>query len=855
MSADEVAALPDHLAGVTVAVRPGRGETETAALAAVARRGARGALHFRDVPAEADAALAADAALLVFEPAPGEPDDLAFRLKRALAAARGRHPESRLLVAASPAQTAALHQRGLDAYVDGFIPPSTAIAAPEELLALTSGGIVVRELPRDPATAARIAGEAASLGEWFPAGLVAAGDRPLSCGGRPIAAFLNPETLDLSGVSRACPASDVVTGDIVGATAERRDVGGLSAFLLRADVAASDRFADRITVGAARALTAEEVVARHQAAATRQASAVQREIADGRLTLTFEAPTFVAPVTITSQTTVYRDGTQVDLRQRDIRVNGVALQPQRGVPRLPIIEPERAAALPLTITLTDVYRYTREADQTLEGRRCYVITFTPRRNGKSLFSGRAWIDEQTFGMVRVAAAQTGLDGPIRVSEQTDTFAPDPAGRWLLARSEIHQTYEGASIRTPIHRLLELGEHDVNPPDFIARRAAAYSSADVMLRDTPDGLRYLERPSRRPPPAAESSKPEAGRPEPDAAGRQLAAPVTHIRTVAAGVIVDPNITQPLPFAGLSYVDFDLWHTGAQFSGFFGGSYAQASFSLPSVGGSRWQIAGRGLAIGAAYNDRAFVAGREVYTRDIEQRPAQAAVWGLRPIGSRAAIRLEYDWDYTRFTRGSETDPAFVMPRNQNAHGLGASLELQRAGWHTSLWASHTRRVGWEPWGIPGSDEDVVPQSSFQRGGVGVFRTTALSPRVTTRIDGAIVTGRGLDRFSRSSFGTFDNRLHGYPSALIRYDRGAVLRTAVSWAAAPAVRLDGFADTAAVHDPGFGGGLRNYTGFGAALECPAPFGTLFSVEWGYGVRGLNADGTRGTHVLRISGYKVF
>ena len=33
------------------------------------------------------------------------------------------------------------------------------------------------------------------------------------------------------------------------------------------------------------------------------------------------------------------------------------------------------------------------------------------------------------------------------------------------------------------------------------------------------------------------------------------------------------------------------------------------------------------------------------------------------------------------------------------------------------------------------------------------------------------GRDLDRFSRFAFGTFDNRLHGYPSALVRYDRGA------------------------------------------------------------------------------------
>jgi hypothetical protein len=162
-----------------------------------------------------------------------------------------------------------------------------------------------------------------------------------------------------------------------------------------------------------------------------------------------------------------------------------------------------------------------------------------------------------------------------------------------------------------------------------------------------------------------------------------------------------------------------------------------------------------------------------------------------------------------------------------------------------------------WGIPGSDDHDPPRSSFQRFGLHLLRTAAVSPRLTTGIDGSLMAGVHLDRFSRISFGTFDNRPHGFPSALIRHDRGAVLRTALSWAepATPAVRLNRFADTAAVHDRAFGSGLRNDTGFGAALECPAPSGTLFSLEWGYGVQGRNSDGTRGTHVLRISASRVF
>ena len=51
----------------------------------------------------------------------------------------------------------------------------------------------------------------------------------------------------------------------------------------------------------------------------------------------------------------------------------------------------------------------------------------------------------------------------------------------------------------------------------------------------------------------------------------------------------------------------------------------------------------------------------------------------------------------------------------------------------------------------------------------------------------MAGTDLDRFSRFAFGTFDNRLHGYPSALVRYDRGGVVRTALAWTAAKALRI--------------------------------------------------------------------
>src|SRR5919206_305395 len=89
------------------------------------------------------------------------------------------------------------------------------------------------------------------------------------------------------------------------------------------------------------------------------------------------------------------------------------------------------------------------------------------------------------------SASTALRGPIVSSEQTDEFR-QVGTAWLLSRSDVRQIYEGAGHRTPIHRVLAIARHEVNPPDFAARLQAAYLSTSVMLRDTPEGFRYLRR---------------------------------------------------------------------------------------------------------------------------------------------------------------------------------------------------------------------------------------------------------------------------------------------------------------------------------------------------------------------------
>ena len=849
-----------HAGGAPVAVR--------AAVEAVRRAGGRPGLWLPGPAVTVDPALAEVLHRIVIDVSSDAADlgELSFVLKTRAVELRSAAPRLLIGVHADPGQFSLLLARDLGAYVDFHTAMSTGGPAFPRTAAMVPGVIAMGEagggplqpgsarhwivpLPADVIAAEALLTDLRRAAPLVPDGLVPGGMSDVRCGSVRLPTYLDPDSLATIAIGEACGTALAIQPEMPGVQQERLSAGEM---VIRVPPA-EGRFAEGVRVTGTRTLTVREIIARHQAAAARQRRAIRQLISSGNMTLTFEAPGFPAPMAIASQAVIYTAADAVEIEQRDVRVNGIAFAGGQ-VPRLPLLEPERVASPPLAIALSDVYAYSLEGREEIGGVRCYVVSFSPIDRRRSLFAGTAWIAEDTFGMVKVSAVQTALRGPIVSSEQIDQFRSDEAGSWLLARSEIRQLYEGPGHRTPIHRVLVIDRQEVNPESFAGRRAQAYASPHVMLRDTPEGFRYLKR--ERIDPETTSTDP------PSPVTPVLTPPSQRVRTVALGVIIDPNISTPLPFAGLSYVDFNLFGTGTQMNGFFGGTYGQLAMSVPSLGGSRWQLAGRAFAIATSYNDRAFVNGREQYDWNISQRPAYASAWVLRPLSSRFSLRTGYELEYTGFDRASSTAPSFAVPVSQISHGLRVALDGQWAGWTSSVWWSGARRAGWEPWGDVAEHQGLVGvgeydprHRDYQRFGTLLSRPIVVSPRLVGRIEGSWMTGRDLDRFSRYTFGSFDNRLRGYPSALIRYDRGAVVRGSAAWSAGRFVRLDGFLDSAYVHDPAFGRGGRSYTGVGAALEMPAPFGTLLAIEWGYGFQGIDTDGRRGTQVFRISGYKIF
>jgi hypothetical protein len=884
---------PEPLAGLELILR---GEGAGALAAALSARGARvGRAQPIDRPPETAPSAPLDAWLLdLHGPAASDAGAAALRVKALSTDLRSREPLAAIGLDAAPETLAALWSHGVAPYVDFVVGPAAppGIARWSRLggsetatieRALAASRLEAERLlapwPADPENALGLR----ALRDALPAGLSPLPEVSLSCDASGPGAteacaqevFLHPRTLEAvalvhprpgtgtiwvrpgataawwhSLAGEAAPREAVVTA---ASSAARLDLVPTGApFLLRIAGWAGERgrFAAGLEVLEEKTLTVEEVIARHQAAAARQRRLAARHIAQGTTVLTFQAPGLAAPVTVTADTVLYASGEEIEIEQRSLRLNGVAVAVGKdGVPRLPIVEPERVTRPPMAIALDEAYEYRLAGRETVGGEEAYVVAFVPREGSRPRFRGRAWIAARGFALLRVDAAQTGLRGPIVSSQQSDEFVRVPVGDesvWLLARSQVDQVYEGAGHQTPIQRVLTLAGHEPDPPGFEERRRAAHASASVMLRDTPEGYRYLRRPA--------DGFPDPG-PDVPVARSVATGGRSRVRTLAAGALVDPNITTPLPFAGLSYLDFDFLGTGAQVNAFFAAAFLQAAVAVPSLGGSRWQLHGSAFATVAEYNDRVFHGGVERYGENLRQRPARLALALVRPLSPRLRARAGYELSYTRLRRSEMTDADFLAPPSPLVHALRLSLEGQRGPWTASVWWSPARRQGWRAWGPRDGAEARPEHADFQRFGASLARSFVLSPEALLRLEGAWMAGTDLDRFSRFGFDAFENRLRGYPSAGLRFDRGAVVRTVATWAAAPGVRLDAFADTALVRDPGFGSGLRSYSGVGAGVEAPLPWRTLLAAEWGYGFQGRDRTGAPGTHVFRVTAYKVF
>ena len=406
-----------------------------------------------------------------------------------------------------------------------------------------------------------------------------------------------------------------------------------------------------VEVGAARGLTAEEIVARERAWDAGQRERVQSFVADVKTSLRFR----IAEVNETFDLTIlgpfyYRRGEPADWEWDEFYLNGVKWK-GKTLPKLPILQPEKVTTLPLDIQLTEDYDYALRGETTAGGRRAYHSRlFRKSRPGKPVYRGSVWIDMETFALLRRDSVQLNLKGETLSNVQTEFYRPVPGQPGLVLPLEIkgEQVFSTAGRTTAIERAVVMQSVRVNPPDFAEKRAAAYASPAQMIRDTERGMRYLV--------------PDPARPHERIVEEKISKKSTF---GLLGTFYDDSLDYPLPLIGVQHFNFDLWGKGKQISIFFAGALATANYTDPSLAGPlrprRRPLRGR-----LRFRRHELPWWQRRLRREVEHLPAIFQVNVGHPIGHTPSLARPLH-KVDNYQRDKDTGPTFVTPWTRSPMG--------------------------------------------------------------------------------------------------------------------------------------------------------------------------------------------
>ncbi len=574
--------------------------------------------------------------------------------------------------------------------------------------------------------------------------------------------------------------------------------GAANAFTMRADVTAAGR------------LAVEEIVARHQRAQAAQSNAFKTYMASLRQEIHFRpSPTQVFDVVSDNRFFYGADG--VEWEERGFSVNGTKWGPNH--PGLPLLQAEKVLTLPLDLRLNADYRYALERTDTVGGRRCYVLSFEPTGTAASRYRGWVWIDAETFLRLKLQTIQTHLEGMIVSSEEITRYEPvqtrGETPLFLPTRLSTKQTLLIAGRNLLLEKEEWFSDFRVDAPDFEAERRAARASDHIMFRDTDAGVRYFV-------------KKGDDRVVSDQAR-------TSSRALAMGTTIDPTFQFPLPIFGINYLNFDVKGTGSQLALLFAGVFVAGNLQTPRVGRTPFDVSLDFYGIAVPGTDRRYDAGGERVDERVLNIPMSTGLNLGYQFTPFQKVSAGYSLRYDTYFRAPDTAEDFPIPSSTATHGATLAYEFSRHGYKVAATASAFARTSWKEWGRPG---DYAPEAkSYRRYSIGGSKDVLFGPFQSIHAGVAWYGGARLDRFSQYQFGLFDEvRMHGVPSAGIRFPELVLMRGSYSFNVLDIYRLDLFVDHARGRDPHDRTAWRPVTGTGVALTFKTPWNTMFTADIG-------------------------
>lgn len=836
---------------------------------------------------------------IVWDSGPQTPEELGFLIKRAAVAVTGASPDARVLfgpIAADPSFVERLYNEDIAAYVDGVVlapgPRDAIMKTVERLRELDPGkGVVLDALPW-PESSESVLPQAA---DWNSAGIAVTFFRAKSVTAESLAPmkilareFSGDVSPDSSSVPTGAKAWTYVRGEdlslrvIAETTAgettdlffndpqlksprtinlangdesivfgQSRTSDGLKlpveatgaaslvslARMSAAELAGLEGLDEKVVVEDTRQMPVEEILRRLQAFEDDQARKLRHYEARSTLHLRFLVGSGAGAVeTAYEGPFFFRQGEGFDWQWDTFYVDGVKWRGNK-IPEIPLIQPEKAAAMPLEILLDKQYLYRLRGTADVDGRDCWVVDFEPVEvvPGRNLKQGTVWVDREVYARVKTRAMQLGLEGEVISNEETVFFTPlDTAGQpaaWsrdsfiLPTRVVGQQLISLLNAAVPVEVESELVNIEINSDSFDDRLAVARASEKVMVRDTDKGLRYLVK---------------------DEEGNRVVQEEldTNRLFVAGGVFYDESVDFPIPLAGVNYLDLDWKDKGSQVNFFFAGPLLTVNVAKPRIFDSRWDAGVNLFGFFIKTGDELFRDGEEVPEEEVESNSASASFFVGRPLGNFTKLDFTYNVRSTSFGAADDTAENFVLPSDTLTHTFRTELSYNRSGWRFKLDGSYHSRSDWEPWGIPDLEsgfsdlqlQAFEDQKDYVRWQATFAKNFWLKRFMKFGIELEHLDGENLDRFSSYDFGIFgDSSVGGYPSGLVRAEKadGIHLSYGLNIAELFRVEIEGDAVWATNEQTGLDNELLAGIGFEGSLTLP--WQTLVNFEIGQALAG--------------------
>lgn len=527
----------------------------------------------------------------------------------------------------------------------------------------------------------------------------------------------------------------------------------------------------RVVVESSEIVDPYEIVVKNQVFQRQQAEKIDNLVVDETLYTLSQLPR-ARPIT-RQYRVVHRQGQPTDYIWTGLAVNGVPY-PKNKLRQGFIFDADQVLVDPLAIELDRTYEYRYLGTEEIDGHATWKIGFKPTREGAYL-AGTVWIDQQTHAHRRLQAQQLGTLEPVVNREFTANYGwieQDGERYWTWSHNEGTAILSYLGFHQPVSVVIDRSGHDFNSETAEQEIAAAYDSDAKIMRDTPEGLRWLTRKKVKKyrgqgPESTRHLDSERDRDIQTGAYERVLADRNHIsqnRRLGFLMVYDPSFGDDNPFTDLNFTYFDLSVFGSKLQFFLNANdFGTFTLAYPGVIRKNWVLS-LDVDPRATYYDRVVGMGTD---EELEYERATAGLALAMPFSPAFSMYARYQVANYQYNALFNTVPEFVLPADHDESTVRLEMKYDRQGFSSELVAEYGERDVWQPWGV----NSVEPlEDSFFKGAIRAGYYRQLARNQSMGIYASYLKGSNLDRFSRIRLGFGGSfRVAGY-SRQIRFDEG-------------------------------------------------------------------------------------